>query len=173
MNAEVEGLDLVQLLQLLEPIEEPPLISLWPQTMGWIVIGVAAILIGTWLFRRALLRRRANFYRRAALEEIETATDSPAKLAEIVRRTALAAYPRADVAGLYGEDWLAFLDRTGRLSSGDEGQDFRQGSGRAFAQAPYVSGSALESVNAGELASLASRWVRGHRGHRIDAEGES
>lgn len=152
MSEDLSKLGLIELLDLLEPVPEPPPVSLWPQTGGWIVVGVASLAIVVWLVRRLVRHRRANAYRRAALREIAAAGEAPVALAEILRRTALAAFPRAQVAGLYGDDWLAFLDRT------YGGTAFQDGAGRAFAMAPYASADAGDG-----LEPLAAEWVRRHR----------
>jgi hypothetical protein len=158
MNQDLSELDLIGLLGKLEPISEPPIVSLWPQTEAWVWIGLAVFGFAAWLLRLVLLRHRANAYRRAALREIAAARENPAVLAEILRRTALAAFPRAEVAGLYGEEWLAFLDRTA------DGTGFREGPGRAFAHAAYRE----QTLETTWLATLATRWVRRHR---VDAKG--
>lgn len=51
---------------------------------------------------------KANAYRRAALQEIETARD-PSAIAEILRRTALAVSSRQDIATLAGTSWTDWL----------------------------------------------------------------
>lgn len=164
MNENLSGLDLIALFDQLEPLPEPPSVSLWPQTVAWIWVGLIVVTLAAWIIRSALLRRRANAYRRAALREIALA-ESPAALAAILRRTALAAFSRSEVAGLYGDEWLTFLDRTGGLDrTGDPdrtnaGSDFREGVGRVLAQAPYTP----ENTESTELAVLAARWVRHHR----------
>jgi Domain of unknown function (DUF4381) len=154
MNEDLSGLDLIALLDRLESIPEPPTVSLWPQTEAWVWVGLAVLVVFVWLIRRVRLCRRANAYRRAALREIAAAGDSHVAVAEILRRTALVAFPRAEVAGLHGEDWLAFLDRTG-----GGGTEFCEGEGRVLARAPY----SAEEVDAKQLAILAARWVRRHR----------
>lgn len=152
MSEDLSKLGLVELLNLLEPIPEPAAVSLWPQTVAWLWIGVVLVLCGTWLGRRWVLHRQANAYRRAALRGIAAAGEDPAALAEILRRTAISAFPRAQVAGLYGEEWLAFLDRA------YGGTEFSDGRGRVFAVAPY-----RPVVAATRLAQLAGEWVVGHR----------
>ena len=152
MNEDLSKLNLVDLLELLEPVPKPPPVSMWPQTEGWIWLGVVFAACAVWLARRWIHHRWANAYRRVALKEIAEAGEDPAALAEILRRAALAGYPRAKVAGLHGEDWLAFLDR----SYGETG--FLDGPGRALAVAPYA-----PSVGATDLAPLAADWVRRHR----------
>jgi len=167
MNDDLSGLDLIELLDRLEPLPEPPVVSFWPQTEAWLWVGFVGLALAAWFVRFALIRRRANAYRRAALREIAVATKSSANLAEILRRTALVAYPRAEVAGLYGDDWLDFLDRTGGLDRTSHGSDFREGVGRAFADAPYT--DTEQGAESKQLAALAARWVRRHRNH-VEAE---
>ena len=157
MNEDLSQLDLIELLQRLEPIAEPAPVSLWPQTAAWVWAGLVLLLILAWGLRRWLLTRRANAYRRAALAEIAASDRDPVKLAAILRRTALAAFPRIRVAGLHGEDWLEFLDR----SYG--GQGFCNGPGRALASIPYS-----ETEIPPDLEPLVVEWIKQHR-----ADGET
>ena len=105
-----------------------------------------------WLAVRTIRHRRANAYRRAALQALDQAGDDPAQIALVLRRTALAAFPRAQVAGLIGADWLRFLDH----SFGGTG--FANGAGRALTTAPYQGGEP-DRV----LTDLARRWITTHR----------
>jgi hypothetical protein len=151
MTPDLQGLNLIELLDLLEPAPEPPPVSLMPQTAGWIWLGLA-LLAGLALLIRAVLRhRRANAYRRAGLAALAGAGDDPARIAPVLRRTALAGFPRTEVAGLTGADWLAFLDRT------LPGAGFTDGPGRVLAEAPYREVPAPPG-----LAALARRWIRSH-----------
>lgn len=152
MSEDLTSLDLIGLLRLLEPLPEPEPVPLWPQTAGWLWLGLILLALAIWLVRRWLLRWRANAYRRAALRQVGAAGEDPSILAAILRRTALAAFPRAQVAGLYGEAWLAFLDQA------YGGTGFSKGPGRALAQAPYNTGG-----EATGLAALAGEWIRRHR----------
>ncbi|MEM1073742.1 MAG: DUF4381 domain-containing protein [Pseudomonadota bacterium] len=148
--------NLVDLLDQLVLPTEPAPVSMIPQTSGWVVLALlvmAGVAYGLWHWH--LLRQR-NAYRAVALNALETAGSDPAAIAQILRRCALAAYPRTRVAALTGEDWLTFLDR----SVG--GQDFRSGAGRALIAAPYQPKAAANPV----LLELARDWVRGHK-HEI------
>lgn len=163
MTPDLQALDLVELLKLLEMPPDPAGISYAPQTAGWwmvagaVLLGLAALL---WL---GLRHRRANAYRRAALQALDAARDDPAQIAAVLRRTAVAAYPRRQVARLYGESWLRFLD----ASLGGTG--FAEGPGRVLASAAYrpaapvASGAAPLAPADPALRALAERWIRGHR----------
>jgi hypothetical protein len=88
--------------------DAPPL---WPFATGlWVAIGVVALTIGLVIWRLMIIRRR-NAYRRAGLQLLHTAT-STRDVAVIMKRVALAAFPRERVASLYGDDWFAFLQES-------------------------------------------------------------
>lgn len=152
MNEEFQGLSLVELIDLLEEVPEPEPIPFTPQTPGWIVLGIVVALLVYFGVRAYLRHRKANAYRRAALKELEGAKHDPAKIAEVIRRTALVAFPRAEVASLTGDAWLAFLDKS------YPGSGFKDGPGRIIASAPY-----RDQGETPEAASLAKDWVRRHK----------
>ncbi|KZM49769.1 DUF4381 domain-containing protein [Labrenzia sp. OB1] len=148
-----EGLNLVDLLDLLDPVQEPPPISMFPQTAGWIWLGLALLLGLAALVWQFLRYRRKNAYRRQALRELLDCPDDAAHLATLVRRTALAAFPRDEVASLCGKNWLTFLDRA------YGGNGFSAGPGEQLASAPYAAGQKEASLKA-----LVRTWIRKHRG---------
>lgn len=153
MSAHLEGLGLVDLLDLLEPVPEPMAVPLTPQTPGWIVLGLVVVAIGWWIGARALRHWRANAYRRAALARLAQCGDDPAELARLVRQTALAGFGRRAVAARTGADWLAFLDAT------VGGTGFSEGPGRVLIRAPYSPDSTPDAA----LTALVRDWIRGHR----------
>ncbi|OKO74570.1 DUF4381 domain-containing protein [Bradyrhizobium sp. AS23.2] len=141
----------------------PHEVSLLPQTWeARLAIVLLVVAVGAALWRYAHLRR-VNRYRRQALAElsrIEHARNSASpellsKLTVLVRRTALAAFPREQVAPLIGPAWLSFLDR----SYG--GEEFSHGVGCLLVSGPYQrmppDGAELQS-----LVRLVRRWIRGH-----------
>ncbi len=143
---------LSDLIDLLVPPPEPAPVSMVPQTVGWVVLGVLLALGLAWVAWKRWRRWQANAYRRAALEELERAGDDPAAIAVILRRAALAAWPRGDVASLSGDDWLRFLDRT--ADAGFVGEP-----GSAIVTGPYrADGEPVPGLGA-----LAAEWIRGHR----------
>jgi hypothetical protein len=97
-------------LDRLHDIVEPARVSFWPPAPGWwIVFGILLVVAAlvAWKMRRAWVR---SAYRREALREVASMGDSR-ELPALLKRVALAAYPREEVAGLSGERWLAFLNR--------------------------------------------------------------
>jgi len=161
-------------LDRLQEISLPEPAAWTPQTVGWYVLAVLVVISLLWLARGFVRRWAANRYRRAALAELASiqtrlggetgvGTESgPARaLAEIpalLKRTALAVFPRAEVAGLSGEAWLGFLDATGRTT------DFTSGPGRILADLPYRRTAAATSADdIRELLSASQRWIRKHR----------
>ncbi len=151
MNEDWQGLSLVELLDRLEPVPQPAPISMWPQTIGWLLLLLIVLLALGYLGYRLARYRRRTAYRRAALAELAACPDDKA-LALLVRRTALAAYPRARIASLSGRAWLTFLDRTGA------GSDFTEGPGKSLATAPYRDTAAETGTR-----QAVSRWIRRHR----------
>ena len=149
--APVTLVDLVE--RLVEPGPPAP-VSMAPRTVGWVVLAGFVALALLWLLWRAFRRWRANAYRRAGLAALAAAGDDPVAIAPILRRVALAAWPRGQVADLADLDWLAFLDRTG----GSGG--FVDGPGAALATAPY---SRAPADLVPGLGDLAARRVRHHR----------
>jgi Domain of unknown function (DUF4381) len=139
----------------------PASISLWPETwtsrMTVAVAVVVVVVSVAWLLHRRWRRR----YRREALAELDRIARAPIesaqlarKLAVLVRRTALAAFPRQQVAQLTGRAWLDFLDR----SYG--GTEFSQGVGQSLEVAAYQpSGWQHDWL---PLIELIRRWIKVH-----------
>lgn len=158
MNEEWKALSLAELIDLLEPVPEPAPISMAPQTLGWVWLGLLALVLLSVLVWHLLKRWRRDAYRRAALGELAHSAPDASSLALLVRRTALAAYPRAAVASLFGDAWLTFLDKT------YGGSGFSDGPGKALATAPY------QDETAGEpLRLLVKEWIKKHRRELPDA----
>ena len=70
MSEDLSGLNLIELLDLLQVPPEPEPVSLFPATVGWIWSGLALAVLCGWAIYRWRARYRANAYRRAALAEL-------------------------------------------------------------------------------------------------------
>ena len=149
---------LVDLIDRLDDIAEPPPVSMLPATWAWAVVAALALALLALAVVAVVRHRRATAYRRAALAELAglapalTAGDPRALAATetLLRRTALAAYPRAEVATLGADAWLAFLARTGG--------DFAA-VGPALAAAPYATPPPFDGPAA---LAAARRWIARH-----------
>jgi len=122
---------------------EPP--PLWPPAPGvWVLLIVVLAMI-TALFLWWRRARAHSAYRRAGLALLKTARTTR-DVNVILKRVALAAFPRPMVASLYGDEWAVFLDGSCRRA---EFTALRE---------------AEESVEASKkLLSAASTWIRHHR----------
>jgi hypothetical protein len=135
----------------------PPPAPWWPLAPGWWLLLGLLTLLGVIAAFRAWRTWRAAAYRRAALRELATAANASA-IAEILKRTALVAYPRKDVAALSGAAWLAWLAQTG---------------GRPV---PAIVAETLtlgvfanhDDTNIGEVPAFAADWIRSHPVRRAD-----
>jgi hypothetical protein len=77
----------------------------------------------------------------------------------LLKRVALVAYAREQIAALSGNAWLTFLDRTGGTAQ------FTQGAGVVLAEVssrPSL-GSALDTAQVATLVATARDWIRQHR----------
>lgn len=153
MNEDLTNLSLSELFDELIPPTAPPDVSMAPQTVGWIWLGVAVLAILGFLFQRWLKHRHANAYRRQAINALTEAGEDPIALASVLRQTALAAFPRADVASLIGENWLAFLDNT-------VGKPLFSGTvaGQSLTRSPY-----RPTTEPTDLPARTKEWVTTHK----------
>jgi hypothetical protein len=149
-------------LDRLHDIVSPPPAPWWPPAPGWYVVLAVGGLLLVWATVKLVLAWRRDRYRRLALAELAAIRDGDApgflpRLSELLKRTALAAYPREEVAALTGDGWLAFLDRTGATTA------FAGGPGRALADGPYAPARSLDDRQRDDLFAAARAWVRHHR----------
>lgn len=158
----------------LRDIAVPEPVGLWPPApFVWVLLSVAGVGLAL-LIWRGVARWRAGAYRRAGLvllAQIEARWVTPGhdvvalqELSVLLKRVALAAFPRKQVAPLYGEDWLRFLDRT------CEGCTFATGPGELLSAATYArsEGSRINTNDGNQLMRLARTWIKGHRLLKID-----
>ena len=155
-----DGLNLPQLMELMNELVVPDPVAWWPSTPGWWVVLAWLVALAAIALRHWLARRRQSRYRREAslrLDEIAMrAKDDPARaageIAALLKRTALAAYPRDEVAGLYGDAWARFL-----VSSSGNDKAIRA------AADDLASATFRPDADGTVLVAPARRWIRRHR----------
>ena len=151
-------------LQNLNDITLPAPPGLWPLAPGWYVVIAVLLLVAVIVAFRWLKAWRRDTYRRQALRElaaIRTQGKAAARqLPVLLKRTALAAWPRQRVAVLSGPEWHVFLDTAaGTDRFVNEAGALLDRLSYAGRGEPGVSDSEFNRVCA-----LAESWIRKHRG---------
>lgn len=122
---------------------DPP--PFWPPAPGlWVAIGILILVVFLLIWQWRTIRKR-NAYRKAGLVLLSEAVTTH-DVSVVMKRVALAAFPRKQVASLYGDEWAAFLHET----------------------CPRSVFSTLIATDPGagthrELVNLARTWIRHHR----------
>jgi hypothetical protein len=143
--------DAASLDNLRDLVELAP-VSWWPWAAGWwLVIGLSVVTVNFFMIR-AWQNWHANAYRRAALKELGGATDV-AVIADILKRTALSAYPRNQIASLSGPAWCHWLGESGNQALSDA-------VAHCLTEGVYDN---ADRAGHEELARYAEQWVKNHR----------
>ncbi|MFW2373832.1 MAG: DUF4381 domain-containing protein [Gammaproteobacteria bacterium] len=88
--------------------DAPPL---WPPAPGaWLLLAILAGIILLLVLQLHTARKR-NAYRRAGMALLHSA-NTVHDVSVCLKRVALAIFPRQQVASLYGEDWVVFLNNS-------------------------------------------------------------
>jgi len=154
-------------LSALQDIVVPePIAPWWPLAPGWYLLAVLVALVAGWVLWRMRQRRLARRYRAEALAELRALRRDPpdpgkavAAILVLLKRTALGAYPRIDVAGLNGAAWWRFLDLSGGKTR------FADGLGD-FAERLAYAQRGVDETSRRDLKRLyraAEHWIRRHR----------
>lgn len=153
----------------LADIALPPPVSMLPQTWAWAVLAALVLLAIAFALCRWYRYRELNRYRREALSELrlierhigaaQTRGNALAALPALLKRTALAVWPREAIANLSGRGWTGFLD----AHSG--GPIFPEASAHFFEEAEYRGAATLASVPESEAkayVAAARHWIEAH-----------
>lgn len=115
-----------QALAQLKDIHLPDAIGLWPLAPGWWIVISLATALTLWLCWQAWQRHLRNRAKKRALVLLQkfkqryqqqgNTTETAALLSTLLRRVAIAYFPRHDVAGLKGANWVNFLDSHAKQS---------------------------------------------------------
>ncbi len=142
----------------LRPLHTPAPVGWWPPAPGWWLLAVVLLASAglAWWYRRKTALRRVAL---AELRDLERGEPDNARLTagvnRLLRRVALARFPRTQVAALSGEAWLGFLDR--------QVAGFRSGPGRVLVTAPFAPACRLDRA---ALLGLVRQWIRHTCGRR-------
>ncbi len=144
----------------LRDIVAPPAVPWWPPAPGWWIVFAVLLLAAAVAGFRAWRNWRTNAYRRAALRELHKAT-SVAEIAEVLKRTALCAYPRTDVAALSGFAWCQWLAETG-------GRQVPDRVAEALTRGVFAR---EQKLNDREVSLFAAEWINRHESRTEDRAG--
>jgi hypothetical protein len=131
----------------------------WQLAPGWPILAILLLAALAFTLIRLVRRHRQRAFRREALVLFDAlkadSEQSPPErvqaIASLLKRVAISRYGRDETAGLTGEAWLAFLDKTGNTTA------FTEGAGRALGDALYRPDSEAD-VDA--LINLSLAWIR-------------
>ena len=133
--------DLQEQLKDLRDIHLPDPVSVWPLAPGWwaLLIGIPLLyFILRIIFRRLMMPK----YKKLALSQLKNIaanfavaknkTETAGEISLLIRQALVAKIGHAEVAGLVGEEWLAYLDKLSKTHA------FTQGAGRYIISAPFA-----------------------------------
>ncbi len=144
----------------LRDIHLPEAIAWWPPALGWWLLALLIPLTGFFCYRLYKHLRRKTAIKTAKKillaikrDKNQSNLQKLCELSALLRRVAVSVSPRTDVAGLTGQAWLAYLDRSVKDAP------FSNGVGRCFGHAPYqktrpTNGELIE------LIALCERWLK-------------
>jgi hypothetical protein len=141
-------------LQRLHDFYQPPAPSWMPRTIGWYLLFALLLVLIAWAAWRIVLAWRKNAYRRGAVRELDHLELS--RLPALLKRAALAAWPRSKVASLSCESWITFLQ------TGDAPSAITEEVGRQLIELDYKSAKLTREEEA-RLRRAARHWIRSHR----------
>ncbi len=155
------------ILKGIEEIHFSEPVAWFPEAPGWYGLGVLLLLWICRVLANYLFRWRRNRYRRVALAHLaqleekinSNPVDAVSPLPELLKATALKAYPREIVAPLTGKNWLNFLDAQ------YNGPTFNDDLGRKLISIAYqpVEKWTIDSATARSLIERVQGWLRNHR----------
>lgn len=128
-------------IQQLKDIHLPHAISMWPTAPGWIILFATVLGLIIYLIYFLIKRNQRKSTVKFALTKLkklkELSAENPdniniaAEISTLIRRTTLYYYRREEIAGLSGQDWLNFLNRSGGTNQ------FTESTGLLLIDAPY------------------------------------
>lgn len=140
-----------------------------PQTWGWLALAIVVALLVGWSLWSLRRRRLANRYRVEALAALDALSTAVAEInrrapalitvSELLKRTALTAFPREEVARLSGHEWVVFLKRHAP-------SELAPSAVALLDDLQYRDSQALRAMtpqDAAAVVNTARAWIKGHR----------
>jgi hypothetical protein len=146
----------------LRDIHLPDGVAIWPLAYGWwilIAVILIAAIVSFIIYKKnklakisAITLARAEFAR--ITDEYQHSNETLKLVKEIsvlLRRLSISLFPRSEVAGLTGNEWLAYLDQH------VNGSPFTEGDGRILMDAPYR--KQLDTADVDKLIKQCQNWI--------------
>lgn len=144
-------------LQQLKDIHLPPVIPVWLTAPGWIILYIVTVALFSYGIYIWYSRRKQRYTIKYALQQLnQLKIHNPddiniaAEISTLIRRTALYYFQRDAIAGLSGQDWLVFLNDSGRTT------EFTTVTGQLLLDAPYRKNNHDDLA---PLFALTQRWL--------------
>ncbi len=147
----------------LRDLHLPDAVSAWPPALGWWILALLLLAVVGFSVYVLWRRRRDNRYRRLAIAELQQYYQQYAHsedsvwllqhLSQLLRRAALVAFPRVQVAALSGADWVQFL-----ADSSDQ-PEFVDQYGELLSSGLYQPNPSFEPE---KVRLLCHHWLRKH-----------
>ncbi len=150
----------------LRDIHLPEPISWWPIAPGWWLLITALFLIITLFFiiKKIYASRQLKRDIRSELEtikqqfyKIQDKSRLVKSLSVLLRRASISYYPKTNIAGLTGNDWLSYLDQTSNETS--TRMKFQSDIGNILLSAPYLPDNSEMDFDAKTLIQLCESWL--------------
>ncbi|PCJ31544.1 MAG: hypothetical protein COA99_17120 [Moraxellaceae bacterium] len=141
-------------------IHLPAAVSAWPPAYGWWIATVLIIVILVFIVRALIAKRRNKRYKKEATSALanikqqyqtnDNTLEALEAINALLKQTSITRYGRNNTAGLNGDSWLAFLDRTGNT------KDFTKGPGRSLTYTLYTP-NPVAPID--ELLDITKKWI--------------
>lgn len=146
--------------------QAPEPISWIPQTIGWHVVLLFILYFVTKKVVREYLKYKRNAYRREAMSWLSSLAAKPSsnqlaqmgQLPALLRKTAIIASGREEVASLTGKEWENWLDKRCTKTS------FANDCKGLINKLAYTDGSEVSKTDTEKLQKHIGLWVKHHRG---------
>lgn len=150
----------------LRDIHLPEPISWWPIAPGWWLLVITALIIAAIIFLSIKIYRGKQLKRdihaeldviKKQFHETKNRSQLARSLSTLLRRASISLYPKKNIAGLTGENWLTFLDNTNTNPSKHE--KFQSETGHTLLTAPYLPENSTIDFDAQSLIDLCESWL--------------